>query len=342
MSSSTVKPEKKRVRLHSVDSLRKRCRQNWDEQSFAKSGDLFLADRSRIRSRPMDSTMETDHSRATRQSDATAHEQPRKVFCFQPHFLRRLATSGSTFGETHAAPLRFRVLAPNRRCFGDCRSLGNWMNGIVLPTGPHFDLDSLWLEPGASATLPREWRQVRHMPPQVLARLIFVFSTDYAARVDSCVTDCSALRVRHHKHRQFGKSTRDTIRTQQVPAEWESWLKLKDFSQPSWTDIKGVYSHLRPVPRVVPPIRVLNNSCSHIVLCRRRGTGGISHPRVARAVPRWCTTRKASTQIDNLIEGKWNSVGLPEAVITTLTFMGAFTSSTVAVIQRSSSTRTRF
>ena len=105
-------------------------------------------------------------------------------------------------------------------------AVGNWMNGIFLPSEPHFDLDSLWLEPGASATLPREWHQVRHMPPQVLARLIFVFSTDYAARVDSCVTDCSALRVRHHKHRQFGKSTRDTIRTQQVPAEWECWLGL--------------------------------------------------------------------------------------------------------------------
>ena len=178
MSSSTVKPEKKRVRLHSVDPLGRRCRQNWDETSFAKSGDLYMTDRSRIISRPMDSTMETDHSRATRQSDATAHEQPRRVFCFQPHFLQRLVTLGGTFGETHAAPLRFRVLAPNRRCFGDCRSLGNWMNGIVLLSGPHFDLDSLWLEPGASATLPREWHQVRHMPPQVLARLIFVFSTE--------------------------------------------------------------------------------------------------------------------------------------------------------------------
>ena len=115
-----------------------------------------------------------------------------------------------------------------------------------------------------------------------------------------------------------------------------------DGSEHPWTDIEGVHPHLRPLPRVVPLLRVLNNSGSHIVLCRRRGTDGISHPRVARAVPRWCTTRKASTQIDNLIEGKWNSVGLPEAVIAPLTFMGAFTSSTVAVIQRSSSTRTRF
>ena len=38
MSSSTVKPEKKRVRLHSVDSLRKRCRQNWDETKFRQVG----------------------------------------------------------------------------------------------------------------------------------------------------------------------------------------------------------------------------------------------------------------------------------------------------------------
>ena len=127
------------------------------------------------------------------------------------------------------------------------------------------------LAPGApyAATSPR--------------KIHFVFSADHAARVDSCVTDCSALHGRHHKHRQFGKSARDTIRT------------------PSWTDIKGVYSHLRPPPRVVPPIRGLNNSCSHIVLwIRRRGTDGISHPRVARAVPRWCTTQSvhADRQLD--------------------------------------------
>ena len=122
MSSSTVKPENKRVRLQSVDSLRREVPTELGRNKVSPSREIStLADRSRIVSRPMDSTMETHHSRDTRQSDATAHEQPRRVFCFQPHFLQRLATSGFTYGQTHAAPLRFRVLAPNRRCFGDCR-----------------------------------------------------------------------------------------------------------------------------------------------------------------------------------------------------------------------------